>query len=192
MSISHKVLSSAQRSLGLKIKHFTLIGEYYNGGLKDIDIETKFKALKLTWIKRLFDDSDHPWKIIPTKFLKLPNHNLISHRNFSVDQTSLSKIQGIPVLYVDLLRYWGEFSKFELDDHQILLSESLLFNYFIKIGERSIFLKNFSEISINTVGDVFNMDGSIGDFEELVQKVFKAASILLGFSWLTLSPKTGL
>ena len=75
-----------------KIKHSILIGEYYDGGLKDIDIEAKSKALKLTWIKRLCDDSDHPWKIIPTKFLKLPNHNLISHRNFSLDQTSLKCI----------------------------------------------------------------------------------------------------
>ena len=33
-----------------KIKHSTLIGEYYEGGLKNIDIEAKFKALKLTWI----------------------------------------------------------------------------------------------------------------------------------------------
>ena len=30
--------------------------------------------------------------------------------------------------------------------------ESLWLNHFIKIGERSIFLKNFSEIDINTVG----------------------------------------
>ena len=72
-----------------KVKHSTLIGEYYDGGLKDVDIESKFKALKLTWIKKLYDDSDHPWKIIPINFLKLPNHNLISHRNFSLDQTSL-------------------------------------------------------------------------------------------------------
>ena len=76
-----------------KIKHSTLIGEYYEGGLKDIEIETKFKALKLTWIKRLCDDSNHPWKIIPIKFLKLKNHNLICHRNFSLDQTSLSKVK---------------------------------------------------------------------------------------------------
>ena len=129
-----------------KIKHSTLIGEYYDGGLKDIDIEAKFKALKLTWIKRLCDDSDHLWKIIPTKFLKLPNRNLISHRNFSLDQTALSKIQGIPVFYVDLLRYWSEFVKFESDDYQILLSESLWFNHLIKIGERPIFLKTLVKL----------------------------------------------
>ena len=62
---------------------------------------------------------------------------------------------------------------------------------FIKIGERSIFLKNVNEIDISTLRDGFNMDGSIRDFEELVQMVFNAASISLGFSWLTLSPKTG-
>ena len=34
-----------------KIKHSTLIGDYVDGGLKDIDIEMKFKALKLFWKK---------------------------------------------------------------------------------------------------------------------------------------------
>ena len=35
-----------------RIKHFTLITDYSNGGLKDVDIEAKLKALKLTWIRR--------------------------------------------------------------------------------------------------------------------------------------------
>ena len=57
------------------------------------------------------------------------------------------------------------------------------FNHFIKIGERSIFLKNVSEIGINTVGDVFNMDGSIRDFEELVQKGIQSSKY---FTWIQL------
>ena len=32
-----------------KIKHSALIGDYKDGGLKNVDIETKLKALKLTW-----------------------------------------------------------------------------------------------------------------------------------------------
>ena len=40
-----------------KIKHSTLIGNFENGGLKDIDIESKSKALKLSWIKRLLDSN---------------------------------------------------------------------------------------------------------------------------------------
>ena len=81
------------------------------------------------------------------------------------------------------MRFWSEFSKFESDDYQILLSESLRFNHFIKIGERSIFLKKFSEIDINTVGDVLNMDGSIRDFDELVQKGIQSNKY---FTWIQL------
>ena len=36
-----------------KIKHSSLIGNFENGGLQDIGIESKLKALKLSWIKRL-------------------------------------------------------------------------------------------------------------------------------------------
>ena len=48
-----------------KIKHSTLIADYKDGGLKVVDIDSKFRALKLTWLKRLCDDNEHPWKIIP-------------------------------------------------------------------------------------------------------------------------------
>ena len=38
-----------------KIKHLAFIGDYNyrEGGLKDINIDAKFKSLNLTWIKRL-------------------------------------------------------------------------------------------------------------------------------------------
>ena len=34
-----------------KIKHSTLIADYSEGGYKDVDIETKISALKITWVK---------------------------------------------------------------------------------------------------------------------------------------------
>ena len=47
------------------IKHSTLIGDYAKGGLKDVDIPAKMKALHLSWINRLFDSNSRPWKLIP-------------------------------------------------------------------------------------------------------------------------------
>ena len=52
-----------------KIKHSALVGSYEKGGLRDIDIEKRVKALRLSWVKRLYDDTEHEWKIIPKKFL---------------------------------------------------------------------------------------------------------------------------
>ena len=45
------------------------MGSYEKGGLRDIDIEKRVKALRLSWVKRLYDDTEHEWKIIPKFFL---------------------------------------------------------------------------------------------------------------------------
>ena len=47
----------------------TLIGNYSDGGLRAVNIVSKLKALKMTWIRRLVDNDFHPWKIIPRKYL---------------------------------------------------------------------------------------------------------------------------
>ena len=78
-----------------KIKHSTLIADYSDGRLKDVDIDAKLKALKLTWIRKLCDDSGHPWKVIPLAYLKLQNNEAIWHRNLCIDQKLLNTINGI-------------------------------------------------------------------------------------------------
>ena len=70
------------KSSTIKIKHSTLIADYKDGRIKKVDKEGKPKALKLTWIRRLCEDNHHPWKIIPTKYLTLPNGDSYFHRNF--------------------------------------------------------------------------------------------------------------
>ena len=44
-----------------KVKHTTLICNYEDGGLKDIDIKSKLKSLHMSWIKRLYNQNFHPW-----------------------------------------------------------------------------------------------------------------------------------
>ena len=48
-----------------KIKHDTLCNDYKYGGLKNVDLRKKIISLHCSWIKRLYDDSFHEWKIIP-------------------------------------------------------------------------------------------------------------------------------
>ena len=52
-----------------KIKHSSLIGNYLEGGLNKLDIRCKIKALHLSWLKRLYDENFHPWKVIPNFLL---------------------------------------------------------------------------------------------------------------------------
>ena len=122
-----------------KIKHPTLTADYKDGSLKVVDIDSKFRALMLTWLKRLCDDNEHPWKIIPQAYLKLPNGGILFHKNFSTDETTLNKIKGIPKFYVEIFKIWGNFSENSSDDPTVLLSESLWLKRFIKIGNKSVF-----------------------------------------------------
>ena len=48
----------------VKIKEKTLISNFDQGGLKDVDIPSKITSLQCSWVKRLFDKNFHEWKII--------------------------------------------------------------------------------------------------------------------------------
>ena len=48
-----------------KIKHDTLCKNDENGGLKNVDIMYKVVSLQCSWIKRLYDNNSHNWKVIP-------------------------------------------------------------------------------------------------------------------------------
>ena len=61
-----------------KIKHSTLCNKYENGGLKNVDILSKVNSLQCSWIKRLYDNSSHPLKIIPSYLLILISGKILS------------------------------------------------------------------------------------------------------------------
>ena len=52
-----------------KIKNLTLSSSYQDGGLKSVNIKAKIISLQCSWIKRLFDNNTHNWKIIPFGFM---------------------------------------------------------------------------------------------------------------------------
>ena len=53
-----------------KIKNSTLCNDYEYGGLKNVDIFSKVVSLQCSWIKRLFDNNFHQWKLIPLYLIR--------------------------------------------------------------------------------------------------------------------------
>ena len=52
-----------------KLKHETLCSDFKHGGLKNVNIQKKI-SLQCSWVRRLYDDSFHEWKVIPLKLMK--------------------------------------------------------------------------------------------------------------------------
>ena len=73
-----------------KIKHSTLIGSSAEGGYRNVDIESKFKSLKIICIKRLLDESFHPWNIIPSKLFSFTGMSSVFCQNSNSLNIALS------------------------------------------------------------------------------------------------------
>ena len=57
-------------SFSPKVKHETICKDFQYGGLKNVDIKSKIVSLQCSWIKKLYDESFHEWKIIPLTLIK--------------------------------------------------------------------------------------------------------------------------
>ena len=88
-----------------KIKHSILIGDCVDGGLKDIYIEMKFKALKIFWIKRLADNNSNPWKAIANSLLKDIGGTLVFHSNLCLSSDCKEAVKKLPKFYQQLLEF---------------------------------------------------------------------------------------
>ena len=86
-----------------KVKHAAMVGSYERGGLKDIDIEKRIKALRLSWVKRLYDDTIHEWKIIPKFYFEKFEMNIF-YPNLKID------LRGsmLPKFYKNIVAEWEE------------------------------------------------------------------------------------
>ena len=98
-----------------KTKHTTLISDYTNGGLKDIDINCKLLSLKLSWISRLLDKSNfRPWKVIANEILRPAGGCGIFHSNLSMSLETRKDLRNLPLYYKDII---NSFTKFAIIDY---------------------------------------------------------------------------
>ena len=76
-----------------KIKNSTLCNNYKYGGRKNVDIFSKVVRLQCSWIKRLFDNNFHQWKLVPLYLIRqYLGKNFKFHSNLEVSHSFLCKL----------------------------------------------------------------------------------------------------
>ena len=83
----------------LKIKHKTLSNTVETGGLKNVDINLKIISLQCSWVKKLYDENFHEWKVIPLHLICL---TFGQNSNFSYN-TKLRT--SFPAFYKNIFRH---------------------------------------------------------------------------------------
>ena len=57
------------RGKKFKIKHSSLIGDWTDNGLRDLDVPSSLTSVKFSWIRRLFDNNFYPQKTLARRLL---------------------------------------------------------------------------------------------------------------------------
>ena len=113
------------------------------------------KALKLTWVKRLFSEINAPWKYIPTNFLA--NVGGIELFNCNYDTKLLNLNKHIPSFYKQVICYWQEIKISTPGNKEAVLQEIIWNNRLIKVNGKSVFYSKWCQNGIKQVKDLFNV-----------------------------------
>ena len=119
------------------IKHETLCNDYIAGELKNVDIPNKIIALQCSWIRIIYDNSFHEWKLIPVYLI----------------ETSLKVIKpSFSLLSIDKL-FWTGKSVF-LWSLKYLLAFCHNICGTIEVDNSFVYFLKFSEKNINYVSQI--------------------------------------
>ena len=135
----------------------TLCKNCENGGLKNIDIMYKVVSLQCSWIKRLYDNKSHNWKVIPfhTITQKL-GEKFLFHSNLDVNP---KQINHFPQYYQEHFRKYSSNLLVLPNIPSTIISQVIWFNKHIKIDNKSLCLKGQGNQGINHVGQLFDENG---------------------------------
>ena len=132
-----------------KVTRLSAINTLEESGIKMIDIESIIKALRLAWLKRMFNNNDSTWKFYLIHVLKKPGNLLIFECNYLIKD-----LPTISTFYKELLIWW-----------------SIIWNNKdIKINGKPVFYKTYYNSGIWTANDLLLNLNNIDSFELIKEK----------------------
>ena len=131
---------------------------FETGGLKNVDINLKVISLQCSWVKKLYDENFHEWKVIPLHLTRITfGQNFKFHSNLSNDTKLLS---SFPVFYKNIFGCWSQDFTVSPDIPSCILFSFLWYNKDILISIKPIYFKHFSNNNLNYVTQLFDDTGN--------------------------------
>ena len=147
-----------------KIKRTTMYNDYENGGFKMPNFELFCMAQKLTWIKKLMDETFvSDWKTLFLSEMEITGGNYI----WTLDSKNPSFRQLLNSFWNDVYKGWVI-----LTDNEAKTSpphkQPLYFNDEIKIDKKTFFNRDWFQKGIKYINDLLDTDGNIFQWNEFM------------------------
>ena len=125
-----------------KLKHSSLCNGYEKGGMKYVDLRNKITTMQCSWVKRLFEDDLHDWKVMPLFLIgKHFGKNFKFHNNIDISNDILSEF---PSFYQNIFRKWINNFTSKPTFPSMILSEFIWFYSNTKVDCKPVHFSFFS------------------------------------------------
>ena len=118
-----------------EIKHRTLTLNYKQCSFKCADVTFKIISRQCSWLKRLFDDSFHEWKVIPLFYIKKEFGNNFKY-NSNLDYKLRNKVL-LPKFYKKILANWMIYFNTLQELPSCTLNQFLWYSKYVQINKKS-------------------------------------------------------
>ena len=130
-----------------------MIQSIKNGGMKLVDFESKVKALKVSFIKRLLNNSPGKWKNMANHFYNTRDLEFY----FKCNRNENSRIEH--TFYYNVHNHWFELQRFKEIDSLIVSNQVIWNNRYITIENKPFIWRNWVECGITYVYDILDENG---------------------------------
>ena len=153
-----------------KVTRLSTINDYGEGGLKMIDLESMVKALRLAWLKRIFNANDGTWKRYLQHQLKTFGGLFFFNCNYDVNDYTITS-----QFYRELLLWWSQFRETFATD--LNWTNIIWNNKEIRIDKKPIYYKKYFDSGITHIHDL-RLDLNINDSFSYVSNKIRKISFL--------------
>ena len=124
------------------------------GRIKHVDLRNKITSMQCSWVRRLFEDNFHDWKVIPLFLIsKHLGKSFKFDNNIDISNDILSKFLSF---YQDIFIKWINIFTSKSIFPSLILSEVIWFNSNIKVDSKPVHFSFFSDKNLNFIGQLFN------------------------------------
>ncbi len=167
-----------------RVKRNVLINDVDKGGIRMIDIQSMFDAVKAAWIPRLVNaEEDDLWNMIAKYYLRYNMYdNFILKCNF-VCKDSFTWLYDIPPFYQEVLLSFNKAKTIDKDTfYDDIFKQPIWANQFVNISEKNktkvLYYKSWIDVGIFYIGNLKFIDGKL-DEHYVYDKVKNKSNILV-------------
>ncbi len=145
-----------------RIKRNSIIGNYEKGGLKMVDIESQFEAIKAAWVSRIVNSDTNTWAILARYYVNMFGHNyFVLQMNFQSGKT-FEAINQIPRFYQEVILAFNKSKmvKKPLCRHDIL-NEIIWGNRLFTYKGKTLYSKIWIQSGIVKLKQIYDVQGRI-------------------------------